>query len=222
MKEETIFSNFIFLKLRAEFRLLTSNAQLAMKQEFEDFTANAQEKVFLRTYAMSGMRADSDMLVWMMSADINRLQKISAKIFNSGIGKYFACSYILTGVYKGGVKEEDKLNSSGKFGKYRYMLLHPTVKTDSWYGLSEDKKNELWNRRSEMLDKIGGINENFFYSYGLAEHEMIAEREAETPELLASATFALRSCEMKKYTEKDKPVFFCIGRDLTEILDQLA
>ncbi len=223
-----IFSSFVFLKLDPAFRRLISNEKIAAKQEFENMVGTCQEKVFLRTYMTTGLRADSDILFWRVSDDLERLQDICARTFSVGVGHYLLPSHSYLGVYHpgeqtGAIKDlEFGYLPKDVFGRHKFMLIHPVVKSHLWYDLSEEERRKLQAGRSAVMAKYREIQENFFQSYGLDEQEMIVTREARHLDELVSATKELREQRIKNYTAVDKPVFLCIGRDLREILDAIT
>ena len=227
-KTTNIFSSFMFLRLDLKFRRLISNEKIAAKQEFENMVGACQEKIFLRTYMITGLKADADILFWRVSDNLEYLQDICAKTFSVGVGRYFHSTHSYLGVYHpdetSALKKDLEFGFLPKdtFGRHKFMLLHPVVKSHLWYELSEEERQKLMSGRSAVISKYKEIQENFFQSYGLDEQEMIVTREARHLDELVLATRELREQRIKNYTAVDKPVFLCIGRDLREILDALS
>ncbi len=227
-KSANIYSSFMFLKIQPEFRRLISNEKIAAKQEFENMVGANQEKIFLRTYLVSGLRADSDLLFWRMSDDLVYLQDICARTFSVGAGKYFTPVHSFLGVNRVAEAAQQKKDlefgflPKDTFGRYRYMLLHPVVKAHTWYELSEAEREKLMAERAAAISGYKDIYENFFLSYGLDDQELIVVREARDLENLIAATEELRRQRIKNYTIIDKPVFLCVGRDLREIMDAIS
>lgn len=227
-KTANIYSSFMFLKLQPEFRRLISNEKIAAKQEFENMVGAAQEKLFLRTYMLAGLRSDADILFWRMSDDLPYLQEICARTFSAGAGRYFTPSFCYLGVHQGPDpatprKELDfGFLPKDTFGRHRFMLMHPVVKAHTWYELSDQERGKLMGERAQVLSRYRDIQENFFMSYGLDEPDMIVTREAKSLEDLTAATQELRQQRIKNYTCDDKPVLLCLGRDLREIMDAIS
>ena len=223
-----IYSSFLFLRLDPKFRRLISNEKIAAKQEFENMVGACQEKVFLRTYMTTGLRADADILFWRVSDSLEYLQEICAKTFSLGVGRYLHPTHSYLGIYHqddaAALKKDLEFGFLPKdtFGRHKFMLLHPVVKSHLWYELSEEERRKLQADRTAVISKYKEIQENFFHSYGLDEQEMIVTREAQHLDELIMATRELREQRIKNYTTVDKPVFLCIGRDLREILDALS
>lgn len=223
-----VYSSFMFVKLQPEFRRLISNEKIAAKQEFENMVGSAQEKLFLRTYMVSGLRSDSDILFWRMSDDLAYLQEICARTFSAGAGRYMTPSYTYLGLHQADDSGRDAKDldfgflPKDTFGRHRYLLLHPVVKSHTWYELSDAERAKLLAERSAVAGKYKDIQENFFLSYGLDEPDMLVAREAKALEDLVSATHEFRQQRIKSYTCEDKPVFLCLGRDLREIMDAIS
>ncbi|HOI42557.1 MAG TPA: chlorite dismutase family protein [Elusimicrobiales bacterium] len=219
------YSSFMFLKLDPAFRRLISNEKIAAKQEFENLVASCQEKIFLRTYLVSGLRSDCDVLFWRMSQDLDFLQELCARTFSAGIGRWLLPTHSFLGIHTFPDGQRKDLDFGflprDLFGRHKYMLLHPVIKTHSWYDLSEEERTALQNERLRVLARHADIQENMFMSYGLDEQEMLVVREARSLSDLAAATKELREQRIKRYTSLDRPVFFCVGRDLRDILDAI-
>ncbi|PIS46572.1 MAG: hypothetical protein COT17_07970 [Elusimicrobia bacterium CG08_land_8_20_14_0_20_51_18] len=222
-----VYSSFIFLKLNERFRHLVSNEKIAAKQEFENMIAGCQERVFLRTYFTTGLKKRCDLLFWRMSDNLDYLQDICAKTFSTGIGKYLETTHSYLGVHQLGETANRKDMELGfvpknTFGVYKYMLIHPLIKSQTWYEMSPYERESLKKEREAVLTRYGNINENFFTSYGIDDQDMIVSREAKSLEDLIKVTKELKRQRIKNYTVEDRPVFLCIGRDLREILDNLS
>jgi len=223
LQKNKIFSSFLFLSLKNEFRMLVSNEKIAAKQEFENLIGSCQEKIFLRTYFISSLKTGVDILFWRMSDDLQFLQEICSRTFSIGIGRYFEQKYSFIGMYQLPDNTQDNLSYlQANFGIYKYLLLHPLIKSQTWYEMTSQERDRLMNERAEVLKKYQDIKENFFTSYGIDDQDMIVARESKNMENLISATKELRKQRIKNYTVEDRPVFLGIGRDLRDILDSLS
>ncbi|MBU2574320.1 MAG: chlorite dismutase family protein, partial [Elusimicrobia bacterium] len=224
-KATNLYSSFIFLRLDPGFRRLISNEKIAAKQEFENLVGACQEKLFLRTYMVTGLRADTDILFWRVSDNLEHLQDICAKTASIGIGRYLIPRHSFIGVYHPEAEAAHRKDldfgflPKDTFGRHKFMLIHPVIKSHLWYELSENERQTLLAERKAVISRYREIQETFFQSYGMDEVEIIVAREARHLEELIAATRELREQRVKNYTAIDKPVFLCIGRDLREILD---
>lgn len=213
------FSIFTFLKLSPKFKHLELNSKIALKQEFEDSIANCQEKIFLRTYTVSNLKEDCDLLMWRMHHSLDFLQEICTRTLSVGIGKYFEIKYTYIG-FKKTTKDLNELNNT--IGVYPYLLLHPLIKHQRWYELTEEERNTLIAEREEILNSYKNIIETSFQSFGIDDQDMIIVREAKNLNELIESSERLKKLRNKSFTQTDKPVFLCIGKDLRYILDMIS
>ncbi|MBU2530031.1 MAG: chlorite dismutase family protein [Elusimicrobia bacterium] len=226
-KPNTLYSSFMFLKLDPAFRRLEANEKMAAKQEFENVIAHSQEKLFLRTYQINGLRCDCDLLIWRISNDLEHLQNLCAKTFLDGIGKYLNPIHSFIGLYNlndNDLKKELDFEFIPKdiFGKFKFMLVHPVVKSQLWYELSDEERENLIKERRKVVANHNDVLEHFFISYGLDDHELIVTREGKNLEYLLKATKELKTQKIKNFTLRDRPILMCIGKDLSIILDTIS
>lgn len=224
-ERQQIFSSFIFYRLHDGFRRLSPNEQMTAKQDFENIISAHQERVFLRTYMTAGLSSESDLMIWRMSIRISRLQELSASALKTGLGTWLLPVEEYLGILSfetSGPIGNAEQEANFIFGRFPYMMLAPVKKNDDWYLLKENEKAGLLLERNKILKKYKNVTENIFSSYGLDRQDFIIQREAEAASDLEAVTSELRLLKNKEHTVSDSHSLFCIGRDLTEILDYLA
>lgn len=226
-KQQLRFSSFIFIKVSPEFRRLLSNEKIAAKQELESAVAFHQDEIFLRTYSLQGLRADCDMLLWLISTDVEHLQQAWAQIASAGAGKYFTEKYSYLGFFELQAEHlqcdlECGVIPAGLFGKSRYMLMHPLTRTAKWHQMTEQEQDQFLAERREVLAQFPSVTEHQFVSFGLDDQDSIVLRESNELHDLAHVTERLREKRIKNFAKADTPSFFCVGSDLRDILDRLG
>lgn len=220
-----LFASFIFYRLHDGFRRLPPNEQMTAKQEFENIISSHQERIFLRTYMTAGLSSESDLMIWRMSRRISRLQEISASALKSGLGSWLLPVKEYLGILSfepSGPAESAEQEANSALGRFPYMMLQPVKKNDGWHSLGEKEKSQFFLEREKVLKKYRNVTENIFSSYGLDWQDFIIQREADAASDLEAVTGELRLIENKEYTVSGCHSQFCIGRDLSEILDYLA
>lgn len=222
-----LYSSFMFIRLSLKFRHLMSNERITAKQEFENIIASCQEKLFLRTYSLTGIRADCDILFWRISPDADVLQQISTRMFSTGIGKFFIPVHSFLGIFQlpeTAARREMECGflPKGFLGGCRFLHLHPLVRSHSWYELSESERQKLMAERAPVLSRHPNVQEHFFNSFGLDDQELIVVRESDRLDDLAKAAKELREQRIKAFTQRDTPSLLCFGRDLRDILDAMG
>jgi len=221
------FSSFLFVKLNPAFKGLLSNEKITLKQELENLIASRQDELFLRTYSLSGLRAEYDVLFWLVACDVDTIQRVWGQISTTGVGRHLQLVKSFVGLYnlQEHISKKDQDNPCVPrhlFGKYKYMLLHPLVRSHTWYEISEPERQKFLAERQSVLGRYSSVIEHFFCSCGLDDQEQIVVRESNSLEDLAMASRELREQRIKMFTQLDTPYLFCVGRDLRDILDSIG
>lgn len=219
-----LYSSFVFYSLQAEFRRLSANAQMSAKQELEDMLAAQQDRMFVRTYMLSGISSVADLLVWRMSRSLIRLQEMSSAMLKTGIGQWLVPVRSYLGILQKDVEDSEASEQEifSGLGRYPYMILNPVSKNAEWHNLSDNEKEKISQERIKLLSKYDDVSETFFLSGGLDDCDYILQKEGRSLSELENASRDLRKRNNVEHTLSDKPVFFCIGRGISEILDYLA
>lgn len=224
---QELYSSFLFIRLDPKFRLLMSNERITAKQEFENFAASCQEKLFLRTYSLIGTRSDCDILFWRISPDANVLQETCAHMFSSGIGKFFIPVHSFLGFFRlpeSQIPSEAEGDSVLKeiFGKFKFLLLHPVVRAHSWHNLSSLQQQKLLDEHNSVLSGHAGVHEHIFQSCGLDDQDMTVIKESDNLDELAAVSQKLRGLKIMAFILRDTPRCLCLGKDLRDILDAMG
>ncbi|MFA6583854.1 MAG: chlorite dismutase family protein [Elusimicrobiaceae bacterium] len=226
-EKELRFSSFMFVKVAPAFRHLISNEKIAAKQELEGMVALRQDDLFLRTYSLQGLRAEFDMLLWLVSSDITHLQQAWSNISATGAGRYLVAKKSFLGFFELTpeqmvCEQECGVVPAGLFGKYQYMLLHPLSRTCEWHQMSAEEQTLYLTERKNTLEAFPSVAEHMFESYGLDDQDCIVVRESNNLRELAAVTQKLREKRIKHFAKCDTPSLLCIGSDLRVILDRLG
>jgi chlorite dismutase len=216
----TLFSSFIFLKLEKSFRHLESNVKLAHNQECEKAVSAVEEELFFRTYSLSGLKDNSEILIWLISPKLDNIQKAWEKISSAGTGKYLEPTKVLTGAYA--LEKNLTLDKcglpTGFFGQYKYLLINPITLKEEWHKLSKNEQNSIFEKRRQILSKYPGTIEHIFNSQGLDNQDYVFIMEGRETNSIVYSAQELKSHQVTSFTYADAPVFLCIGKDFRDIL----
>lgn len=112
------YANFQFLRLEARFHSLLPNEKVVAKQEFLSACDTFQRQLGVASYALTGLRADCDILLWRVSRSLEALSEMTSRLQYSGMGKFLAPAYSFLGTVEG-----PELGAG--FGSGKYLFVHP-------------------------------------------------------------------------------------------------
>ena len=218
---------YTFYKVAPEWRRLTPENRTQDKRELQTVLDRA-EGVLLRTYSLMGMRADADIMIWTVSADLERVQNLATQIATTHLGTYLetTTSYLamtrhslyLDGHDHEGTEDRTRIRPMDR----PYLFVYPFVKTHGWYQLPMDERQRMMNQHFEVGHKYPDVKIHTAYSYGMDDQEFVLGFETDNPARFLQLIMDLRTAEQRPYTERDVPIFTCLLGSSEQVLDSLA
>lgn len=223
------FVQYAFYKLDPAWRLLAADQQEAGKDELVRTVGSFSDRVTTRSYSLTGLRADADLLLWSITAELDNLQQLGSAIFSTALGKYLRVAYSYLAVTKRSIYVRNhqhegqegtrlRLRPSGA----RYLFVYPFVKTRAWYKLSQPARQGMMNEHIAIGHKYPSVTLNTTYSFGMDDQEFVVAFETDVPTDFVDLVMELRETEASMYTLRDTPIFTCIALPLPAALDTLG
>ena len=213
--------NYIFLTVRPSFYLLTNAKQQSYKRSFLK-ELKYETKVITYAYATLGLKANTNMLLWLQAETIDEIQLFLNKLMHTDLGKHVVITHTLFGMTRPtqySEKSTRHLNTERKGGKY--LVIYPFTKTKEWFMLDFDtRKNLMWGH-VQIGKKYQQIEQVLLYSYGIDDSEFIVSYEMDDLSVFQNLVMELRSDKVRAYTQKDTPIFTCIYKAPEEVLEFL-
>nr|NIQ01648.1 chlorite dismutase [Nitrospinaceae bacterium]NIR55664.1 chlorite dismutase [Nitrospinaceae bacterium]NIS86108.1 chlorite dismutase [Nitrospinaceae bacterium]NIT82952.1 chlorite dismutase [Nitrospinaceae bacterium]NIU45155.1 chlorite dismutase [Nitrospinaceae bacterium] len=139
------FVNFSFFKLDPAYRRLPREEQEKGKREFLDVLEeyDAESDLIVLSYNLVGVRADADFMLWRISYDLEDFQKMTTRLYQTGLGRYLNITYSYLSMTKKSMymdyinpeHEEDRTHIIP--GKAKYLFVYPFTKKREWYLLTQ-------------------------------------------------------------------------------------
>jgi chlorite dismutase len=99
-----------------------------------------------------------------------------------------------------------------------FLIIYPFVKTISWYLMSREVRQGLMNEHIRIGKQYPEIKQLLLYSFGLQDQEFIVVYETADLSHFSSLVQELRSSEVRRYTERDTPLFTAVYHPAKETL----
>ncbi|MBI3939323.1 MAG: chlorite dismutase family protein [Acidobacteria bacterium] len=229
-KEKRQLVNFLFYKADPAWRRLPEAQKEKGRQEFLQTMEQYQEDIILVTYSLVGVRSDSDLMLWRIGYDMDRLQCMAAELSRTGLGCYLNTAYSYLAMTKRSVYVDRHVHEGQEGSRMRivrpgvakYLFVYPFVKTRSWYLLSQEERQKMMDVHITIGHKYPGVKLNTTYSFGLDDQEFVVAFETDQPEDFLDLVMALRETQSSLYTLRDTPIFTCVRRDAAEALALLG
>ena len=227
------FVRFAFHRVRPEWRLRSDAERAADREEVAGIIADtaAREGVVLRTYSLAGTRGDADMMIWLVSENLDDLHAFAARLNASRMGAYLETPYHYFAMTKRStyVDKHEHAGSEGKGsrlvivpGGRKYLFVYPFVKTRAWYRLPREERQRQMNEHISMGHKYPTVKINTTYSFGLDDQEFVVAFESDHVADFLDLVQEMRESEASTHTVRDTPSFTCIRCEPGEMLAALG
>ncbi len=99
-----------------------------------------------------------------------------------------------------------------------YLIVYPFVKTGDWYLMSADARQGMMNEHIKLGKQYPDITQLLLYSVGLQDQEFVVSYETDDLTHFSDLVYQLRNTEVRRYTERDTPLYTAIYHPAEETL----
>jgi len=224
------FVSFVVYSVDPSWRRLPAAERKAGKEQFAQVVDryNQEKLCQILTFTTMGMRAEGDMLLWIISQDLDNIQKLASDLAATGLGQYLNKSHSFLAQTKRSMyldrfnpeHPEDRVHIVP--GKYKYFFVYPFVKKRDWYLLSQEERQAMMDEHIKTGMKYPSVKLNTTYSFGLDDQEFVVAFETDHPSDFLDLVQELRESKASAYTLRDTPIISCIKKEVAELLDSLG
>lgn len=221
----TLYANFWVFKVDRDWRKLPDAERAAARAEFAALLErHTAEGVDLRgAYSLVGLRHDADLLLWVVTRDIDTMQQLAVAINASALGRHLETRYSYLGVDIGTRYTRDHAPAFVKgVPPKRFLSIYPFVKTHEWYQLPFEERRAAMAEHGKMGREYPNILTNTISSFGLGDHEFVVAFESDDVPDMVRMVEHLRPAASRPYTKLDTPIFLGVRKDIGEALGDLG
>ncbi len=210
MPDRTL-NHFTFLRFSQAHAELSTQARQEIHTDLLAALRKAAERVEI--YQVFPARGDVDVLVWCAcSGDGPEALASFLTAFAQAINpfrRYLNATDALFGLtrpspYVPGKKPSGINPLEGN--RQRYLTVYPFVKTSGWYAMSREARQGMMNEHIKIGREYQEVDQMLLYSFGLQDQEFVVVYEMEDITGYLQLVNELRSCEGRRFTERDTPI----------------
>jgi chlorite dismutase len=222
------FVSFAFFKVDPSIRRLPDQEKWELRSEFLKQFQTPWKGMMSLTYSTAALKADTDFLLWRISASPDSFQEQQKVMNKTRLGAFLSMPHAFLSMTKRSmyIDKLDPFHTAESRthiipGKRKYLFVYPFVKTREWYLLPLERRQEIMDHHIKVGNEFPSVKLNTTYSFGLDDQDFVVAFETEEPKDFLDLVMKLRETESSKYTQRDTPIFTCIQMPMEQILDQL-
>lgn len=221
----TTYANFWAFRVDPTWRRRSEAEKSAARTELAAvFDKAGSEGVKLRgAYSTVGLRHDADLIFWVVTDDIDAMQRLAVAINASSLGGWLEPRYTFLGVALGSRYTADHAPAFVKgVPPKRYLSVYPFIKTHEWYQVPFEERRVTMAEHGRMGREYPNILTNTVSSFGIADHEFVVAFEADDVGEMVRMVEYLRPAASRPYTKLDTPILLGVMKDLPDALADLG
>ncbi|HLZ24950.1 MAG TPA: chlorite dismutase family protein [Ktedonobacterales bacterium] len=143
--EQTTYAAYWLYALDPTYSRLPEAEQTRGKAEFLAALEARPSTVGLRgAYSMVGFREDVDFMLWVVSTDLDAIQRLAVSLRHTGLGRYLATRQTYVGVVADARYDPAHAPAFMQGAPAKtFISVYPFVKTAEWYLLPYERRRDL-------------------------------------------------------------------------------
>ncbi|TMI86792.1 MAG: chlorite dismutase family protein [Bacteroidetes bacterium] len=213
-----LYHNYIFLSSKKTIFDIPENHITDFQKKFIQ-EIEKEKRVIVHTYTTVGLKANTSLLLWFQSDELQTIQNLLNNLLHTQLGKHIEITHTLFGMTRltqYSSRSVTHLHTNRKGGKY--LIIYPFTKTKEWHMLPFEKRKELMIGHMKIGGNYPQIQQLLVYSYGIDDNEFIVSYETDALTDFQQLVMDLRSDPVRAFTLNDTPVFTCVYRPVSEAL----
>jgi peroxiredoxin len=193
-------------------------------QEVENLFKELADVVSVRGfYSTVGLRADADLLMWLVSPSVDAAQDAIVRFRRTGLGRALELTWSFVGVVKPAEFTADHAPAfvKGEPPK-KYLSVYPFVRTPEWYLLPREERARLLADHGVMGREFPDVLANTTSAFGIGDWEWILAFEADQLDRIVDCIRRLREAEARRYTKEEVPFVTGIRKQIREVVRDLV
>ncbi|MSQ12301.1 MAG: chlorite dismutase [Dehalococcoidia bacterium] len=222
---------YTFYRVDSAWRALPQEERERGKRQLQAVVDEFTEPLSLRTYSTVGLRADTDFLLWALSWELEPIQQFAAQVNRTAMAPYLTTPHAYLAMtrkspYNVAGRTEQPQGHQAQLHPpktpFPYLIIYPFVKTHDWYQLPHAERQRMMSGHFQIGNKFPHVRINTTYSFGLDDQDHVVAFETTDLAEFLECVMEMREAEVRKYTERDTPIFTCVQKPLREVLDSLG
>ena len=212
MSGTTAYTVFWLYRAHSDWRTRPEPERCRASEEFLELLEVHGREVTLRgAYSTVGLCAEVDLILWLVSHDLDALQRLGAAMNRTALGAALEMRHAYLGLATASQYDPEHGPAFLKgTPPSKYLSVYPFTKTPEWYLLSYEERRDLMKVHGELGREFPTILTNTVSSFGIADQEFIVALEDDDPGTLVAMVQRLRGADVRLYTKVDTPIF--LGR----------
>lgn len=221
---EKQFVNFMFLRVRPEWRKLDGHTKLTYKNEFRSVFESFNDNFLLYSYSLVGFDSKADLMFWRVGQSLDMIQEMTAKLYRTGLGSYLETvdNYLSITKRMMFVDSLAENRHHVRAGTSKYHFIYPCAKHKDWFEMTAEERDGIIEENFMVGRKFPNIKIHLTHAFGFNDLEYLISFETDEPRDFLALAEELRQTRGSRLNLRGMPIYTCRQRGFMECLDALG
>jgi hydrogen peroxide-dependent heme synthase len=174
------------------------------------------------TYAVTGYRAEADLLVWLVGPTADALQDALVAFRRTRLGRTLDVFWSAIGVHREAEFSKEHAPAFMRGEPPRgYVCVYPFVRSHEWYLLPASERARMLAEHGRMGHEHPEVLANTVSAFALGDYEWLLAFEADDLVPIVDLMRHLRAAEARRYTRAELPFLTGRRRPLADVVADL-
>jgi len=182
----------------------------------------ADDVVVRGTYALSGVRADADLMLWWHAPSADALQAAYVRLRRTALGGRLAPVWSQLALHRPAEFNKGHVPAFMTDEPAReWLCVYPFVRSYEWYLLPDDERREMLVEHGRMARDYPDVRANTVSSFALGDYEWILAFEADDLHRIVDLMRDLRASRARRHVREEVPFYTGRRRLVEELVAEL-
>ncbi len=224
LNEEILYLMYAVFRVRTDVPGLAGRERETAAEEAEQlFESMSGKGVYTRgSYAVSGYRADADVLMWWTCPDPDVLQETYQRFRHTRLGFVLEPVWSVVGLHRPAEFNQSHIPAFVRREEpRRYLCVYPFVRSLEWYLLDPGERRGMLSEHGQMAREYPDVRSNTVACFGLNDYEWLLGFEADELHRIVDLMRHLRGAAARRHTREEIPFYTGVRKPIAEIVADL-
>jgi peroxiredoxin len=160
------------------------------------------------TYDVSGLRADADLMVWLVSPSSDDLQEAYQRLRRTALGRHLEPVWSVMALHRPAEFNKSHVPAflAGEPAG-DYICVYPFVRSYEWYLLPDADRRAMLAEHGQMAREYTDVRANTVSSFALGDYEWILAFEAQELHRIVDLMRHLRGSTARRHVREELPFY---------------
>src|SRR3954470_12816056 len=178
-----------------------------------------KDVVVRRTYDVSGLRADADLMIWWHATTAEALQEAYGRLRRTALGRHLDPVWSQLALHRpAGINKSHVPALLADEDPRPFVCVYPFVRSYEWYLLPDEERRAMLAEHGKMARGYPDVRANTVASFALGDYEWMLAFEADELHRIVDLMRELRASTARRHVREEVPFYTGVRKSVAELV----